>query len=381
MSGERTSVHKGNIVIVDDTLPNLRVLSRMLTDHGYLVRGIPNGTMALTVIASELPDLVLLDVLMPDMDGYQVCQELKADERTRDVPVVFMSALDKVMDKVKAFSVGGIDYITKPFQVQEVLARVDTHVTVQRLKERLEEQVMALRRSNAALQESNDELNAFAHTVAHDIKGPLANMLMSADLLQQFVAKSSQDGSILQLAHGIGASTRKAINIVDELLLLSSVRQESVRKTTLDMAGIVRQAQRRLDWMIEAHQGRIDMPDSWPVAWGYGPWVEEIWVNYISNGLKYGGQPPHLRLGATEQADGMVRFWVQDDGPGIAEGKLETLFTEFARIEHTRAEGHGLGLSIVKRIAARLGGDVGVESETGEGSLFYFALPGMHGRM
>ena len=375
MRDERPAVHKGNIVIVDDTLANLRVLSQMLTDHGYLVRGISNGQMALKAIASELPDLVLLDIMMPKMDGYQVCRKLKADPRTAHLPIVFMSALDEVTHKVEAFSAGGVDYITKPFQVEEVLARVDTHIALQRLKEQLQEQVVTLQRSNAALQESNAELDAFARTVAHDIKGPLANTLMSTDLLEQFVTRSSQDGSIAQLAQGIGTSMRKAINIVDELLLLSSVRQEPVRRTTIDMTGLVRQAQRRLDWMIESHQGQLDLPNSWPLAQGYGSWVEEIWVNYISNGLKYGGRPPHLWLGATEQGNGTIRFWVKDNGPGIAEDQRETLFTEFTRIERTRAEGHGLGLSIVKRISEKLGGDVGVESQEGEGSTFYFTLP------
>jgi signal transduction histidine kinase len=363
----------GNIAIVDDTLPNLRVLSKMLSEHGYLVRGIPNGKMAITAITSEPPDLVLLDILMPDIDGYEVCKRLKEDDRTRDVPVIFMSALDEVMDKVKAFAAGAVDYITKPFQVEEVLARVDTHITMQLLRQRLEIQVLSLERANLALKESNDELDAFARTVAHDIKGPLGNIVMSADILQRYT-QAADDQTVIEIAQGVGTSARKTINIVDELLLLSSVRQESVSKNPLDMADIVRQAQRRLDWMVDSYQGQVDLPADWPVAEGYGPWVEEIWVNYLSNGLKYGGRPPHLVLGATELGNGTVRFWVKDNGPGIPPDKLGTLFTEFTRIERTRAEGHGLGLSIVKRIATKLGGEVGAESELGGGSKFYFAL-------
>ena len=141
------------------------------------------------------------------------------------------------------------------------------------------------------------------------------------------------------------------------------------------MARIVKQAQRRLEWMIDKDQGQIVLPDSWPVAEGYAPWVEEMWVNYLSNGLKYGGRPPRLQLGATAQADGTIRFWIRDNGPGIAPEELGTLFTEFTRIARARAEGHGLGLSIVKRIATKLGGTVGAESSVGKGSTFYFALP------
>ena len=379
MMDVQSGSYKGNVMIVDDTLANLRVLSMMLTERSYLVRALPSGAMALTAAASEPPDLVLLDILMPDMDGYEVCRRLKADEQTRAIPIIFMSALDQVLDKVKAFTAGAVDYITKPFQVEEVLARVDAHLTLQWLRNRLEAQVVELQRANAALRESNDELDAFSHTVAHDLKGPLANILMATEIVQTIATRSGQDEGMDDLMRGLGTSARKAINIVDELLLLASVRQEEVRHDPLDMADIVKQAQRRLDWMVHQYQGEVLLPDRWPMALGYGPWVEEVWVNYLSNGLKYGGRPPRLQLGAEVQADSTVRFWIQDSGPGIPAEKLGVLFTEFTRIERRRAEGHGLGLSIVKRIITKLGGTVGVESEVGHGSTFYFVLPGSAG--
>ncbi len=379
MIDAQSGSYKGNVMIVDDTLANLRVLSMMLTERGYLVRALPSGAMALTAAASEPPDLVLLDILMPDMDGYEVCQRLKANEQTRDIPVIFMSALDQVLDKVKAFAAGAVDYITKPFQIEEVLARVDAHLTLQWLRNRLEVQVVELQRANAALRESNEELDAFSHTVAHDLKGPLANILMATEVVQTVVTSSGADKDIDDLMRGLGTSARKAINIVDELLLLASVRQEEVRHDPLNMADIVKQAQRRLDWMVRQYEGELALPDIWPIARGYGPWVEEVWVNYLSNGLKYGGRPPRLQLGAEVQAEDMVCFWVQDNGPGIPADKVGELFTEFTRIERQRAEGHGLGLSIVKRIITKLGGTVGVESQVGHGSTFYFVLPGSAG--
>jgi len=370
----------GNIVIVDDTLANLRVLSDMLIKRGYLVRCVPSSEMALTAISSELPDLILLDIMMPDMDGYEVCRRLKADERTRDVPLIFMSALDEVADRVKAFSAGGVDYVTKPFQVEEVLARVDAHVTLNLLKERLEQQVIAMGKVNQVLQETNAELNAFAHTVAHDLKNPLANMLMAVEIVRRVAAAKGRQELPDEVLGTLEASARKAVNIVDELLLLASVRREEVQCRPLHMGEIVAQAQQRLGWMIDDYQAKVDVPDTWPTALGYTSWVEEIWVNYLSNGLKYGGRPPVLVLGATPQDDGMIWFWVRDNGPGIPAEIQETLFAEFTRIERTRAMGHGLGLSIVKRIAEKLGGKVGIESAEGKGSLFYFALPGATGQ-
>jgi two-component system sensor histidine kinase/response regulator len=117
------------------------------------------------------------------------------------------------------------------------------------------------------------------------------------------------------------------------------------------------------------------LPKTWPVALGYGPWVEEVWVNYLSNGLKYGGQPPRVELGATAQPDGQVCFWIRDNGSGIPPEAQTRLFTPFTRLDQVRAEGHGLGLSIVRRIVEKLGGQVGVKSEAGQGSVFTFTLP------
>jgi len=145
----------------------------------------------------------------------------------------------------------------------------------------------------------------------------------------------------------------------------------------LDMASVVAEAQQRLAYMIEEYQAEITLPETWPVALGYGPWVEGVWVNYLSNAIKYGGQPPRVELGATVQADGAVRFWVRDNGPGLTPEEQARLFIPFMQLNQDRTNGHGLGLSIVQRIVKKLGGQVGVESEVGRGSVFSFTLPGM----
>ncbi len=134
-------LHKmGTIVIVDDTPDNLRLLTQLLNEHGYKTRPIPGGERALSAIQKALPDLILLDIMMPGMNGYEVCEKLKADEHTRDIPIIFLSALNEAIDKVKAFSMGGVDYVTKPFQAEEVLARVKTHLTLQKIQYQLQEQ-------------------------------------------------------------------------------------------------------------------------------------------------------------------------------------------------------------------------------------------------
>ena len=143
--------NKGNILIVDDKPENLTVLRQILTEHGFRVRPAISGKIALKTVQTDLPDLILLDIVMPDMDGYEVCRKLKADEQTNHIPIIFISALNELKDKVKAFSAGGVDYITKPFQIEEVLARVNTHINLHSLQRCLE-------KKNIELQKALDEV-------------------------------------------------------------------------------------------------------------------------------------------------------------------------------------------------------------------------------
>jgi two-component system sensor histidine kinase/response regulator len=236
----------------------------------------------------------------------------------------------------------------------------------------------ALYQRTLELQERNDELDAFSHTVAHDLKTPLSLVLGYAQLLHEQCGPLSED-EFERYTRPIAANARKMQEIIEELLLLASVRREDVRVEPLEMVQVVSEALGRLDYLVERHQAEILMPESWPAALGYGPWVGEVWVNYISNAIKYGGQPPRVELGATisEGEGGAVRFWVRDNGPGLTEEKQSQLFVPFTRLGQVRAKGHGLGLSIVRRIVEKLGGQVRVESSAvpGEGSEFSFTLP------
>lgn len=350
----------GNILIVDDVPNNLRLLKDVLSSEGYDVRPAPNGERALTAARLQPPDLILLDIMMPGLSGYDVCRQLKADESTRHIPVIFLSALDEVFNKVEAFAVGGVDYVTKPFETKEVLARVGTHLKIHRLQQQLAAQ--------------NAELNAFAHTVAHDLKSPLAVVLGYTGLLMEDLS-ASMPAEALKFLEKVDEGTRKAAKIVDELLLLAGIGEQTVTLTAVDNHLIVLAAIGCLHLKIQEYNAKITYADAWPLAQGYEPWLEEVWANYISNALKYGGRPPQITLGATPLKNGMIQFWVQDNGPGVAAADQGKLFAEFSRIDTERAHGHGLGLSIVKRIVQRLGGEVGLESEVGEGSKFYFTLP------
>lgn len=200
MSPEPTTSPKGNILVVDDTPNNLRFLSTMLTEQGYKVRSVVNGTMALTVARAALPDLILLDIKMPEMDGYEVCQRLKADPQTREIPIIFLSALDEVIDKVKAFQIGGVDYITKPFQIEEVLARISNQLTLKaaqaevrqlnaELELRVTQRTVQLELEIAERQRVQEKL---LHMALHDTLTGLPNRAWLMKRLQQVLNRVKQ---------------------------------------------------------------------------------------------------------------------------------------------------------------------------------------------
>ncbi len=355
-----TRENKGTLLIVDDVPTNLKLLMTFLRELDFRVQVAQDGEDALEQVAYAKPDLILLDVMMPGIDGFETCHRLKADKTTCDIPVIFMTALSETVDKVKGFGVGAVDYITKPFQQEEVLARITAHLTVKKQQEELQQQ--------------NNELEAFAHTVAHDLKNPLGVISAMSNLLTTYWVKYP-DQKKQDMLHKITQTGFKMANIIDELLLLASARSQKVQMMELDMAEIIAGVQQRLAQMIEEYQAEIAIPTTWLSAQGYAPWIEEVWMNYITNALKYGGKPPRLELGVTPDKENYIRFWVRDNGQGLTFEEQSHLFIPFNRISQVRIEGHGLGLSIVQRIIEKCAGEVGVESQVGQGSIFYFTLP------
>lgn len=241
----------------------------------------------------------------------------------------------------------------------------------------VKEDITERRETEATLRALVQELDAYAHTVAHDLKTPLSVVIGYADALLEMGDELPAEERRRSLEAIIRNGYRMQ-SIIDNLLLLARVRRETeIPVQPLKMDAIVADVLDRLAGMIAERQAQIEVPSSWPVALGYAPWVEEVWVNYISNAIKYGGDPPRIELGADKASDGMIRFWVRDNGRGIPPERRSTLFEPFSRLGGERVGSHGLGLSIVQRIVTRLGGEVGVESTgvPGQGSLFYFTLP------
>ncbi len=543
-----------HILVVDDSTLIVEILNNILSLQGYKVESCNDGQSGWDRLVAGVkdqapgPDLVLLDLNMPGMDGLTLLRRLRTDERFALLPVIILTAETDSDTRIQALKAGANDYLSKPVQAVELLARVKT-ILNWKLAERIQQRKMihlveagrvlmstldldkvlqrvmqiatiemnaegttiwlqnpdeslecraasghnsermlgiridprrgiagwvlehkqailvpdaqtdprlerkvdaqtkfltrdiiavplvargvsigvleatnkkqgsfspadlawmealaptaaaaitnarlfqALRQRTIQLKAHNEELDAFADTVAHDLKIPLSSVIGFAETLQE-IHGELVDEELHRYLGLIAQGGRKMSNIIDELLLLARIRKTEVELAPLDMASIVAEATQRLSNVIEKSQVEITMPETWPVALGYGPWVEEIWVNYISNALKYGGQPPHVELGFGASAvcpgspspqpdseaavvNGKICFWVRDNGSGLTPEAQAQLFTPFTRLERDRAEGHGLGLSIVQRIVTKLGGQAGVASQMGQGSVFTFTL-------
>ncbi len=221
-----------------------------------------------------------------------------------------------------------------------------------------------------------EDLDSFAHTVAHDLKNSLGSIVSSSDAMTEII-QTDDTKYLMQLANLINKSAAKTMQITQELLILATVSHQEISKSQLDMNSIFNEAKLQLADNLNESKAKITEPVTWPVSLGYSPWIEEVWVNLLSNAIKYGGNPPEITVGAESIKNNKVKFWVKDNGNGLTEEEQKQLFKKYVRLAPKKVDGHGLGLSIVKRIVEKLDGSVGVESTTaaGEGCTFYFVLP------
>jgi DNA-binding response OmpR family regulator len=371
MQSANADLRGATLLIVDDKPQNLRLISDFLAEQGFELMLARSGAQALEKVRMEPPDLVLLDLRMPEMDGFEVCRRLKADPETTELPVIFMTAVDDTAHKVEGFSLGAVDYITKPIQREELVARIRHHLQLHRLQLQLSAQ-------SEDLAHKNQELEAYGRTIAHSLKTPLASAARFLEILHKFKAGNLSDEQRHLVAQALSA-LGMAGQVVESLLLLAMVSQQDVHLRQLDMASLVGQALRQLADLQARTGAQVRLPQSWPRAMGYAPWVGEVWINLLSNAFKYGGSPPKVEVGG--ESDGVhVRFYVRDNGEPLSREDSERVFVPFTRLQQERAEGHGLGLTTVQRIVSRLGGTVGVQPAPTGGNEFHFTLLAAFGR-
>jgi len=375
-TGGRTATR---ILCMEDDPGIGRLLEKKLERAGYAVDLAADGGEGLDRYDEDRHDVVILDQQMPVHTGLDVIRHLA--RRGSLPPIIMITGAGSERIAVEAMKLGAGDYVIKDVDgrfLSLLPTIIERLLRQRRLEEEKEQAERAIRRYAAELEVRNREIDAFAHTVAHDLKNPLHLISGYAYLLEDDCA-SELDEVGRECLQAITESVEKMAGIIDALLLLSSVRRQEVQVRSVDMPPLIDSALNRLRRPITTADAEITVPEGWPACRGYSPWIEEVWVNYISNALKYGGRPddgvpPRIELGY-EEDDGCVRFWVRDNGRGLTEEEQGKLFREFTRLEGARAEGHGLGLSIVRRIVNKLGGEVGVDSERGRGSTFSFTLP------
>lgn len=220
------------------------------------------------------------------------------------------------------------------------------------------------------------DLDAFSHTVAHDLRNMLGAIVGASDLIISDINDMKKE-DFLNLCILINQTATKTMHVTTELLTLASVRQQEIKPVPVSIPKVIEDSMTRLTNMIEQYKAIFLVPETCPLVLGYEGWLEEVYINYVSNAIKYGGTPPVIQFGSEIIAGNKVKCWIKDNGKGLSEEEIALLFNKFTRLETLRVEGHGLGLSIVKRIIEKLSGEVGVESQNipGEGSTFYFILP------
>jgi signal transduction histidine kinase len=386
---------KGNLLVVDDDLLARQTMDVFLTREGYKVRCAPNGEIALKLAGEDSPELILLDIRMPDMDGFEVCRRLKENPQTGNIPVIFISGLEEVADKVKGFEAGGVDYITKSFQREEALARVETHLALRRLQKQIETQnvqlqqeiaksksaeealadrTIQLERINRELVALNAELDDFTNMASHDMQEPLRTLMAFSDLLRKDLGDSLSGQAAKDLTFITDAANRMQA-LIQDLLALSRAGRAPQKKEKVSLRECADLALEALAMRVKETGAQI-MRDKLPDVWGDSTLLTQLYQNLIGNALKFSGdQRPIIQL-TFEEREGAQVFGVKDNGIGIEPNYAREIFKPFRRL-HGRAEyeGSGVGLAICRKIVGRHGGKIWVESEPGKGAHFRFTFP------
>ncbi|MBL9175606.1 MAG: hybrid sensor histidine kinase/response regulator [Verrucomicrobiales bacterium] len=359
---------RSRVLVVDDIPRNLQVVGTMLRGEGYEVMGATSGADALESVRAEVPDLILLDLMMPEMDGLEVCRRFKADPSVRGIPTIFLTASNEMEHLVRGFEAGAVDYITKPFNAPELLARVRTHLELRHARERL--------------REMNDEKNEFMGIAAHDLRSPLNAVKGYTEMLieEEAMDRSEQTG----LLGRIHDATQRMVEMVQNLLDVNAIErgEMNLQLAPADVSALLSSAVETHRPRAAAKQQRLHLGnEAGPVNVRLDPNLTvQVLENLISNAVKYSppGRDIHVRL---KRSPGGVRCEVKDEGPGLSAEDQKKLFGKFARLSAKPTGGEhstGLGLSIVKKMVEAMHGRVWCESELGHGATFIveFAIAG-----
>ena len=397
-----TKANNASVLIVDDTIYNIQLLSLMLNKQGYRVEKATSGTEALESANQLLPDIILLDIRMPDIDGYEVCKRLKANPVTKDIPVIFISSIEESTDKVEAFSVGGVDYISKPFQLIEVLARIETHLRLCLLQKKLQEQNEQLQSSALVLSRSLEQerklsqmKSDFISVVSHEFRTPLTTIQSASELLEYY--EWTKEEQVEQL-HQIQSEVKHMTDLMEDVLFLSraNANKSKLNITKFDLADFCKrllvQMKKTFAENYTLHSFLHILPNEIAIQNFHienelpivsvnmdEKLLRQIITNLITNAIKYSHQNTTIEFKVTVDfsvSSPNVSFVISDRGIGIPEEDLEHLFSAFHRGKNVGIlPGTGLGLSIVKNCIDIHNGTIAVNSKLNVGTEFTVTLP------
>jgi two-component system, sensor histidine kinase and response regulator len=354
------------IVIVDDQERNLQVLTGILEPLGFEITPFTSGEKAVGHITGPTADLILLDVMMPEMDGFEVCRRIRAQPELLGVPIIFLSAADEKAFVVRALEAGAVDYVTKPFNQAELISRVRTHLALKRARDRLKQ-----------LAEDKDELLGI---LAHDLKNHLGGMQMTARLLHERTEGLS-DARLTRMATNIVDASNQMFSFVKEFLANAAADRgltlsvEAVSVAEAAAATVQRYSEAALRKSIRIHE---DFPADAPMVLADRGALDQVIENLLSNALKFSPPDTSIWLSIAPTQDGFLEFRVRDEGPGCDANDLARMFTRYRRLSARPTAGEpstGLGLSIAKRHADAMKGSLACVSEGGHGSTFILRLP------
>lgn len=360
---------KSRILVVDDEANNRKLLQQRLKDN-YRVSFAINGKEALDVCSKVKPDVVLLDIMMPEMDGFEVCRRLKASETLKKIPVIFITALNETADKISAFSAGGVDYITKPFQFEEVNARVRTHI-------QLSHQKLELQQAYKKLREVEALRDSLVHMVVHDMRSPLSAVLGNLELIQI----ENLPAPLNHCINNALSSAKNLSNMMCNLLDVSKMEagQMNLSITDVNLQDIVNQTIKMFD-LIKGNRTLIVVPsDQIALIQADENMLQRVIQNFIDNAIKFtdeknGKITVYMELINRNQ----MRLSVTDNGHGIASEHQGKVFDKFFQVEllrNNKTHSSGLGMTFCKLAIEAHGGQIGLNSEVEKGSTFWFELP------
>jgi signal transduction histidine kinase len=359
----RVAAAPARILLADDNADLRTYVTRLLAPH-YAVEAVVDGQAALELALERPPDLVLSDVMMPRLDGFGLLRELRADDRTRTIPVILLSARAGEESAIEGMEAGAIDYLVKPFSARELLARVRTHLDLAR----------ARRDWASELERANRELEAFSYSVSHDLRAPLRAIDgFSQALVDEYGA--TLDARAREYLERVRAGARRMASLIDDLLNLSRITRAPLRKEAVDLTELARLVATELKRREPARDGVIEVAEGL-TAFGDTALILIVLENLLGNAWKFTAKRKDARIAFGQEADGdETVFYVQDNGAGFDMKYADRLFAPFQRLHRAQDfEGTGVGLATVYRIIARHGGRIWAEAALGEGATFFFTL-------